>query len=317
MGRPFILIAAALLLSHSPLAAAGQPLIVVVKSRTLTPYTAALNGFKSAVATRGINPVYISYDLKGNRMEGQRLASTIATLHPALILAIGTIATETIKQNITDRPVLFCMVLNPVANGLVPSLQGSRRNVAGAALDIPVADQFRILKSVLPSCRSIGVIYDPSQTKAIIDEASLAARTLNIRLAAMPVSSVTAVPGALATLRQQGVDCLWAVSDSTVFSSFRSVQLVIDFSIRNRLPFIGISAPFVKAGAVMAITADPALNGRQAGDIAVRILSGEQPGAMPVAVAGNARLTMNAAVARRIGVRVPHPMENYTLDVLP
>lgn len=281
------------------------PVIVILKSRALPQYTAAQEQFTKSLASSGITPAYTTIDLKGNPTEARRAVQQIAEIKPALVLAIGTLAAETVVKNLPRTPIVFCMVLNPVDTGLVPSMESSGANVAGAALDIPVHQQFEMLKAIMPGIARIGVLYNPSETVAVIADATRAARSMGIKLLAVPITQESDLPRALQEIKTYQVDCMWSVSDSTVFGSFKSIQFVINFAQNNRIPFVGLSSTFVKFGALLAMTADPALNGQQAAEIALRVLGGEQPSAIPVATPGTACLYVNHRVARHIGVTIP------------
>lgn len=283
----------------------STPVIVILKSRALPQYTAAQEQFAKSLASGGITPSYITINLKGNPTEGRRAVQRIAELKPALVLAIGTLAAETAVKNLPRTPIVFSMVLNPVDTGLVPSMESSGANVAGASLDIPVHQQFETLKAIMPGIGRIGVLYNPSETVSVIADATRAARSMGIKLLAVPVTREADLPRALQEIKTYQVDCMWSVSDSTVFGSFKSIQFVINFAQKNRIPFVGLSASFVKFGALLAMTADPALNGQQAAEIALRVLGGEQPSTIPVATPGTACLYVNHRVARLIGVTIP------------
>ena len=77
------------------------------------------------------------------------------------------------------------------------------------------------------------------------------------------------------------VDALWSVADSTVFSP-GSTKFILLHTLRNKIPFIGLSPAFVKAGALMALAADYQEVGTQCGELAVRVLSGYQPSSLPI-----------------------------------
>jgi putative ABC transport system substrate-binding protein len=283
----------------------ASPVIIVMKSRALPQYTSALESFKKTLSAHGISASYFYYDLEGSKEEGVRIIDSIRRLKPALILSIGTLATETAKEQITTTPIVFNMVLNPVDTNLVRSMVSSGNNLTGAALDIPVRSQFQSLQTILPRIKKMGVIYNPQETVAIIAEASKTAREMGIELIAVPVTRSNDIPRALEEIKAFKVDCLWAVSDSTVFNSLKSVQFIIMFSIHNRLPFIGLSSSFVKFGALLALTADSESNGTQSGEIALHILKGEKPASIPIGTSQKISLSINTRVAAQIGIVFP------------
>jgi putative ABC transport system substrate-binding protein len=67
---------------------------------------------------------------------------------------------------------------------------------------------------------------------------------------------------------------------------------------------MGIS-PFVRSGALLALSCDNADIGRQAGELAVKILNGARPTDLPITVPEKIRLAINLKTAKRIGLNIP------------
>jgi putative ABC transport system substrate-binding protein len=74
----------------------------------------------------------------------------------------------------------------------------------------------------------------------------------------------------------RNADVLLAIPDQTVYSG-KTAKEVLLFSYRNRIPFIGLSASWVKAGALYALGIDYRDLGRQAAELANNILAGTPP----------------------------------------
>ena len=98
-----------------------SPTIVVVKSLEISPYKLALNGFKEQLTNKGIKANYFEYNLEGDgkNLDKRRLVKEIFSKSPDFILTLGSGATIFAKDNLADFPVVFSMVLNPVASGFV------------------------------------------------------------------------------------------------------------------------------------------------------------------------------------------------------
>ncbi|MHB9154797.1 MAG: ABC transporter substrate-binding protein [Endomicrobiales bacterium] len=290
--------------SASSFASPEKPVIAVLKSRELAPYNTALDGFKKALKNKGISPTLLQYNMEGDKEAGINELKEARANKPDIILAIGTLATETAKENVKDIPVLFCMVLSPVAGGLVESMNEPGKNLTGSSMDIPLKKQFEILKTVLPRLKTVGVLYNPQETNEIISEAAGVTGEMGIRFIAKPVKDASDIPQHLEELGKD-VDCLWSVSDSLVFSSFESIRNIILFTLRNKIPFMGLSPAFVKSGALLAISCDIEDNGYQAGEQAARVLAGQNPAVLPVLTPRKTYLSINTRIAEQIGVTIP------------
>jgi putative ABC transport system substrate-binding protein len=287
-----------------PQVVAAQESIVIVKSLGAKPYEEAYLGFVEAFAARGRRPSLREYTLKEGNKDEAKILQEIHTRRPALIVTLGSPATSLIQAQVKDLPVVFCMVLNPVASGFIRSMQSSGTNVTGASLDISAKTQFETLKLVLPYVKRVGVLYNARETGEVVESAIKAAAEVGLELIAIPVSTPEQLQGILGTLGPS-IDALWSVADSTVFSSDRSVEFLLRQTLQYKMPFMGLSPTFVKAGALLALSVDYRDVGMQCGEQAAQILTGRAPSSLPVTTPRKVTLYINLNVARTIGVEIP------------
>ncbi len=291
-----------ILLSSAPVTVAGE-LVIALKSLEVKPYETALKSFKETLREKYYDLNVEEYVLKDDADQKDGLLADIKRKSPRLIVTLGSAATSYIAEDIKDTPVVFCMVLNPTASGFIQSMNASGNNMTGASLDIPLEAQFEALRSVIPSARKVGVIYNPSETESVIQEATKAAEQIGLELVSIPIISEEEVPEALRTLDGK-VDALWSVADSTVFSR-GSTKFILLHTLRNKIPFIGLSPAFVKAGALMALATDYQEVGTQCGELAVRILSGDHPSSLPITMPRTITMYLNLNTAEIIGLKIP------------
>lgn len=272
---------------------AGAEGIAVIKSQDIEPFNQALAGFISACP----DPI-TQYDLRGSKRGETGIIQRISTDRPRLVVAIGALAAQVAKERVRDIPVLFIMVPNPHKYGL------KGENIAGISLDIPIRTQFALYKSLRPTLKTIGVIYDPEKTGAMIKEAGMVAERLGLRLLASPVSSQKAVPAALRGLLGK-IDALWMVPDDTVVTpeSFRFLLLA---AFENNLPFMTVSEIFVEAGALASLSPDYADVGRQGCQVVKEIESGRRRlTEVDVLPPAKVNLAINLKTAGKIGLALP------------
>ncbi len=291
-----------ILLSRAPVTVAGE-LVIALKGLEVKPYQTALKGFKETLRKKNYDLNVEEYVLKDDTGGKDGLLAEIKKKSPRLIVTLGSAATSYIAKDIKDTPVVFCMVLNPTASGFIQSMNASGNNVTGASLDIPLEVQFEALRSLIPPAKKVGVIYNPSETESVIQEATRAAEQIGLELVSIPIISKEEVPKALRTLDGK-VDALWSVADSTVFSP-GSTKFILLHTLRNKIPFVGLSPAFVKAGALMALAADYQEVGTQCGELAVRVLSGYQPSSLPITMPQSITMYLNLNTAEILGLEVP------------
>lgn len=297
---PMTAVVALSLLGTLPATSSGtrKLAIAVVESRTAAAHQSALEGFRQSLGERQHDAqlsFYNTSDINDNK--------SVAEIRSAdLILTLGTVATKLVKDKVQDVPIVFADVLDPLGSGLVESMASPGGNLTGVALDIPIRMQFEVLQSILTRVQAIGIVYDPRENGGVIAEASKVAADMGLTLVAKPVTSERDVPETIRSLSGE-IDALWMVADKTVFSP-KSRDFIILFTLRNKIPFMGISAQFVQAGALVALYCDYIDIGRQSGDLALKILAGADPADLPITVPRRTGLAINLRVAERIGLNV-------------
>ena len=289
-------------LSASIGVAGARDLIAVIKTRDAEPYDVALTGLRRTLAERGIHAEIEEFFVADEPSAKDDRIAEIRRRKPQLLVTLGSSATERVSKIVKDTPVLFCMALNPAASGFIRSMTGSGNNLAGASLDIPPQVQFEAIRSLLPQAKKIGVIYNPQETEVIIQQARRAARDLGLELIATPVSSSDQVPDALRNL-DKSVDVLWSVADGTTFTP-ASMEFLFLHTLRNKLPFMGLSPAFVKAGALLAFAIDYHEVGAQCGGLAARLIGGENPATLPITRPQKLTLHVNLKTAETLGLKI-------------
>jgi ABC-type uncharacterized transport system substrate-binding protein len=98
------------------------------------------------------------------------------------------------------------------------------------------------------------------------------------------------------------VDALWLAPDLDVLTS-QVFEYALSLEIQRAIPLAAVTRQQVKTGALLAIDTDPHAVGRQAAEIANRMLAGEDARTLADSgQTGSLELTVNADVARRLGV---------------
>ena len=299
-----------LVLAQSP---SGAVQISIMVSQRSEAHNAALTAFLQ-VMEESQQIETITYNLGGNVEMGIEVAKWIMKRRPDFVLAVGTTAALAAKKELTGIPIVFCMVLNPVSSGLVKHMKSPGDNVTGASLDILLETQYKHIKMLIPDAKSIGVIYNPDETGILVQEAVKVAKSRDISLTAKAISSEREIPDALESILDKE-DILWSVADGTVFSP-QSTQYILLTTLRARVPFMGLSPAFVKAGALMALSCDYTDIGKQAAEIAMRILDGENPGDIPIAVPRKISLHINLRTAEHIGLNIPKSAIRLASEVI-
>jgi len=270
----------------SPPAAPGE--ILVVQSLPIKPYNDALQGFR-AVCKSKINK------LVGPELSESEIIANVRKKRPELILAIGMDSLLKLKV-IKDVPIVYLMVLNP------KTLLRDGGNITGVSMNIAPEKQFSILREVLPHIRKIGILFDPDKTGFYVGRAYNAASLMGMELLTKKVHSSREAVAAMDGLKGK-VDALWLLPDTTVVNP-ATIDLLLLSSIENKIPVITFSDKYAEKGALISMEVDAVESGKQAGEMALRILGGEDVKGIMDEDSRDSVLTVNLIVAKKLGIPI-------------
>ncbi len=286
--------------------------LAVVYSDSLETTLRTLKGIKSAVTIQNATLNFYDFFLPEHNDSLDKKVAEIKAVNPRLILTIGSAATRVVADRIKDKPIIFSAVLNPETSGFVKTLENPGGNITGSSLDIPADIQFKYYKRVIRNLSKIGVLYT-SETENLIPPAKALAKALGLELQAIKIASEKEIPEALDKLNRS-VDGFWSVADPGIFSP-SSTKFILLNTLRNGKPFMGFSKNMVESGALFALDYDYKDIGRQAGRIAMEVLSGKPPASIPVAVPGIIWFHYNEKTAKHISVTIPEDLASVAKEV--
>lgn len=266
----------------------------------------ARQGFKDALADAGLEVTYDEQNAQGDQQTAASIAGAFADAHHDLILAIATPTAQAVAQKITDVPVLFTAVTDPVGAQLVASLEAPGGNVTGTSDANPVKEQLELIKQVVPTAKTLGVVYNSGEDNSVTQVAWVKEAAAGLGLEVKESSASTTADVQQATEALGNVDAIYIPTDNTVVSSMSAVLTVTE---AKQIPVFGAEGGTVAAGAIATYGISYYELGRQTGEQAVRILTeGADPATMPVETQTNLDLYLNLGAAQRMGVTLPQDL---------
>ncbi|MDF1555012.1 MAG: ABC transporter substrate-binding protein [Deferrisomatales bacterium] len=279
-------------------AVAGPATILVLGGKDAPPYREALQGFRDTLAQQGVAATLDVQFFGDDEKQGRTRVEAAAGRGDRLIFALGSAATRLASAQ-AKVPVVATLVLDAAA------IRGAA-NVTGVPLGFPVEAELQWVQRLLPDRQRVGVLYNTAQNGEIIAEARRQARKLGLELVAQEVHTAKDLPDALESLANK-VDVLWGVADSVVLSP-ETAKAILLFSFRNRIPFVGLSEAWVKAGALYSLERDYADLGAQCAGMAGQLLQGKGAAAVPVEAPRRVLYSLNQKTAERMKVEIPQPL---------
>ncbi|MGC1252889.1 MAG: ABC transporter substrate-binding protein [Xanthobacteraceae bacterium] len=267
---------------------------------------AILQGLNEAGYAEGRN---VSFEYCWGEDHNERLPTLAADLvqrQVAVIATSGIASAIAAKDATTTIPIVFAAGNDPVAMGLVTSLNRPGGNVTGATLlgGTLIAKQFEMLHETVPKTSLIGYLTDSTNpsTEADIKSTLAAADQVGQKVTIVQAHTDSELEAAFNTLVQQRVGALIVNPDA--FFVTRRDELV-ELAARQKIPTIYNLREYVMAGGLMSYGTSITEANRIAGLYAGRILKGEKPADLPVQRSTKVELVINLKTAKALGLEVP------------
>jgi putative ABC transport system substrate-binding protein len=237
------------------------------------------------------------------------LAADLVRRRVGVIVASGTPAALAAKAATTTIPIVFATGGDPVALGLVASLNRPGANVTGIAnLNAEMAPkQLQLLRELAPNITLFGALADPAfpGTPSIIADLQAAARKLGLQLIVVDARTDSDLEQAFATFSQRRVGGV--LVGLSVFFNRRTEQLAA-LAARHALPAIYPAREYALDGALMSYGSSLGYVWHQAGMYTGRILKGDKPADLPVQQITKIDLVINLKTANALGLTVPETL---------
>jgi putative ABC transport system substrate-binding protein len=224
----------------------------------------------------------------------------------AIVTFASTAAAVAAKAATTTIPIIFAIAGDPIAVGLVVSLNRPGGNLTGVTSlnEELYPKRLELLHELVPTATMIALLVNPTNPNAEADtrDAQVAAQTLGVRLHVIRASTEHDLNAAFASLGQLGAGALVISSDSLF--NLRSEQLAA-LTFRYAMPTIFQTRAFASAGGLMSYGVSVADIFHQQGIYTGRILRGEKPADLPVQRATKVELIIDLKTAKVLGITVP------------
>jgi putative ABC transport system substrate-binding protein len=263
----------------------------------------------------GKNVEYSLQNAQGDNMVSQSIAKKFVSDKCDMIFAITTPSAQVCAKEIkgTDIPMVFGAITDPIASGVVASLEKPGGNITGTSDAWPTNEQFDLLLQLVPTVKRIGVVYNPGETNSEFNmkEVARVCADKNLQLISVPVSNTSEVLAAAQSLVGR-IDAFYVSADNTVITA---MDAVVKVSEQNRIPLLPGVSSNVEQGGFGTLGPNYYDIGVEAAKIADRIIKGEKPGDIPVSTAKNFDYFFNLESAKATGVVIPQELLNKASQI--
>jgi putative ABC transport system substrate-binding protein len=237
----------------------------------------------------------------------QEMAADLVRARVSLIVTIGNnLSARAAKAATSTIPIVFAMGADPVALGLVASLNHPGGNITGVtnAIAEVLQKRLQLLHDLVPNARRFGYLVHPDNVSSVatIDPAREAIRALGGTVEVVYARAARDFDAAFAEFAQRHVEAI-AIAGDALFGS--ELERLSRLAAQHAVPVIYGFEDSVRSGGLMSYSANGSDLVRQASLYAGRILKGEKPADLPVVQPTSFTFAINLKTAKALGLTIP------------
>jgi putative ABC transport system substrate-binding protein len=304
-----------------PIAASAQsniPVIGFINGSSATAYAAYVQAFIRGLAETG-HTVGENVAVEYRWAEGHydRIPDMVDDLvrRRVAVLAPNTPAAHAAMRAAGNIPVVFFTGEDPVASGLVASLNRPGGNATGVTSLFGglAAKQIGLMRELLPAATLVGFLVNPRNpiTERNVRDALDAAEKLDEKVEIVAARSEAEIDEAFDTLRGVRASALLVQPDAFLIN-----KRIVALAARDALPAMYQTREMVSAGGLMSYGSSLADMYRQMGVYAGKVLKGANPAELPVLQPTKFELVINLKTANALGLKVPDKLVSLADEVI-
>jgi putative ABC transport system substrate-binding protein len=237
------------------------------------------------------------------------LGQELIDAKPDAIVAVTLAGAVALKQLTSTIPIVFVLVPDPIASGLVESLARPGGNLTGLSLmsvDLS-GKRLELLKEAVPNLSRVALLLDlfSPNKEGQIKANQTAAEALGISLWPAEISAPDEIEPVFSKIAQDRADAVMRGAGTILFNLRARVGAA---ALAHRLPIMTYIAEEVPHGFLMSYGQDFPDFVRRAAAYTDRILKGAKPADLPVEQPTKFKLVLNLKTAKALGLTFPQAL---------
>jgi putative ABC transport system substrate-binding protein len=280
-------------------------------------FEAFLTGLRERGYIEGGNVVF-EHRFAGETVERfASLAGELVALKPDILVGVSPPSAVALKKTGTSIPIVFTMVGDAEAVGLVQSLSRPGKTITGFTIlsaDL-TAKRLQMLLEILPGMKAVGVLYNPDSpsAKRILREAASATRALGLAAQVAEVRIAEEIDTSFARFAKAGIKGVLVASDALLW---RERKRIAHAAVAAGIAETQFSREGAEAGSLFSYGTNLPEVARHTSDYVVRILLGVPPRDLPVVEPSRFELVINLKTAKALGLTIPPSLLQQADEVI-
>jgi ABC-type uncharacterized transport system substrate-binding protein len=221
-----------------------------------------------------------------------------------LLLTFSTPTLQAAMQRARQLPIVFTFTANPIAAGAGRSNEDHLPNVTGVSSGSAYRQMLDVVQECLPHAKRLGTVLVPAEVNQVYskDQVAQLAAERGLELVVVPANTSAEVSDATLSLLTHQLDAIVQLGGNVTSVAFTSIARPAQ---RAKVPVFAFLSGDLKNGAAVVIARDYFDGGRQAGQMASRVMRGESPANIPFEPLSITRVLLNLDAARAAGLEIP------------
>lgn len=272
-------------------------------------------GLKASGLVKGKDYTIRARSAQGDIATLRMLVDAAITEEAQMLITLSTPTLQTAIKRITDIPIVFTHVADPVVAGAGKNNTDHLPNVTGAYNLSDYEGLIRMVCQCLPQAKRVGTLFSPSELNSVFHKNNLtkAGEHLGIEVVAVGANSSVEVYDAAMSLCSRDIDAICQIADNLCDGSFASIAQAAE---KNNMPLSGFASHNLKSGAFLVLARDFEDTGKEAGLIAARVIRGEDPADIPFSTIRTSKLLINKSAADRLGIQIPPHIMRQAVEIV-
>ena len=260
----------------------------------------------------------LEIDLQNAQGDQSNLASMSEKLVSGgnnILVGITTPATLALANNTKETPIIMGGITYPVEAGLIASESKPGNNITGVSDRTPIKQQLEIMKQVVPTLKTVGILYTSSEDNSVkqAKQAEEDAKALGLEVKVATIANTNDIQQVTESLASQ-VDAIFVPIDNTIASAMATVTQVTD---AVKVPVFPSADTMVADGGVLGVGVDQYQIGVETAKVVVKVLKGANPADTPITLANKGVVYVNEEKAKKLGITIPESILKDAQKVTP
>ncbi|MDR1804257.1 MAG: ABC transporter substrate-binding protein [Treponema sp.] len=220
-----------------------------------------------------------------------------------IVVTIATPAAQAFVNQESRIPLIFISVTDPVAAGIMSSMDRPDKNATGTSNLVPVDEIFKLADALTPGIRSYGLLYNTGETNAVLTVQKAKAYLDQVRVTYVEatVANSSEVQQAAEFLAAR-TDAIYGPIDSMVQSAMPQVAQAARDAGK---PVYGSSPVMVVSGALATVSVGDRYMGGVTAELADRYFKGTPIANIPAVTMDSFITYINRQTMAELNVAIP------------